>query len=539
MSNVRENIYENENIFQCSLKNIKSDKTKVKDVFFKLAPLLDPYKYLIGKYDINNKNLFCLPSFIENQCNQTSSIVHPKILDMNNSAYVDGLFVFLSSQLIYTYNFIHSVDYYGSFLAIKNNYKMNVFDDIDYLNNSDFFNKQKNKLFKIDKYDYLFQTTEIKKNPIHIQNNVSLKSDISVYSIKEEIFDNLFSENKNCIHLNDLKDLSIDLIDITEDNLFLDTNNIETTTLKSGSTCSSRSSHTSSNLSNQISNCNDCNKVEEIINNNEESSEWEDDSNHDEEEEKIDVIIPRFPVQVICMENCDLTLDQLILENELKEEEWFSIFMQIIMILITFQQTFSFTHNDLHTNNVMYNETMQKYIYYCYKNKYYKVPTFGKLFKIIDFGRSIYKYNGQIFCSDSFQNGGDAATQYNIEPYFNEKKPRLEPNFSFDLCRLACSIFDHIIEDISTIQNLNILDPVRKIIVEWCLDDKGVNLLYKKNGADRYPDFKLYKMISRSVHNHVPHTQLDRSEFKKYIISKDSLSKNENIINIDNIPILV
>ena len=68
------------------------------------------------------------------------------------------------------------------------------------------------------------------------------------------------------------------------------------------------------------------------------------------------------------------------------------------------------------------------------------------LFKIIDFGRAIYKYNGKTFCSDSFQTGGDAATQYNTEPYFNEKKPRLEPNFSFDLCRLACSIFDYIVD---------------------------------------------------------------------------------------------
>ena len=102
----------------------------------------------------------------------------------------------------------------------------------------------------------------------------------------------------------------------------------------------------------------------------------------------------------------------------------------------------------------MYNATKKKYLYYCYKKKHYKVPTYGRIFKIIDFGRSIYKYDQKVFCSDSFQPGADAATQYNTEPYFNEKKPRLEPNYSFDLCRLACSIFDFVVEDAATIPPL-------------------------------------------------------------------------------------
>ena len=74
------------------------------------------------------------------------------------------------------------------------------------------------------------------------------------------------------------------------------------------------------------------------------------------EEEKINVTIPKFPVQVICMEYCEDTFDSLILNNDLTKDEWFSSLMQIIMILITYQKAFNFTHNDLHTNNVMYNE---------------------------------------------------------------------------------------------------------------------------------------------------------------------------------------
>jgi hypothetical protein len=234
------------------------------------------------------------------------------------------------------------------------------------------------------------------------------------------------------------------------------------------------------------------------------------------------------------MEKCESTFDDLILNSNLTPDEWYSAFMQIIMILITYQKTFNFTHNDLHTNNIMYNKTTQKYLFYRYKKINYKVPTFGRIYKIIDFGRSIYKCNGNIFCSDSFQNGGDAATQYNTEPYLNEKKPRLEPNPSFDLCRLACSIFDYVVEDLEEIKELSKCEPIKRLIVEWCQDDKGINMLYKNNGSDRYPEFKLYKMIARCVHNHTPQAQLDRPEFKKFSQFEGIIS--EPIMDIDAIP---
>jgi hypothetical protein len=273
---------------------------------------------------------------------------------------------------------------------------------------------------------------------------------------------------------------------------------------------------------------------------NSENTEWEDDQGseeeEDEEEEKIMVTIPKFPIQLIAMENCEMTLDDLILRNEINEGEWFSTLMQVIMILITFQKAFAFTHNDLHTNNVMFNSTNKKYIYYCYQNTYYQVPTYGRIFKIIDFGRSIFKYDGKIFCSDSFQTGGDAATQYNTEPYFNEKKPRLDPNFSFDLCRLACSIFDYVINDFEEMRNLSkIKDPVKRLIFEWCLDDKGINMLYKNNGVERYPDFKLYKMIARCVHNHTPQAQLERQEFDLFSKFTGEIKNMDDVINIDKI----
>lgn len=534
---IKENNLDSEYIFNCKLKNnIVDNMFCNQKVFFKMAPLLDPFKYIIGKYDCNDKNLFNLPLPIF--LNKTN--IHPKLLDSNNSSYIDGFFAYLTSKLLNDKNFIHGINYYGSFLAIKHNFKINVIDDIDYLIKSDFFNKNKNNLFQVEDYTHLIiDEVPVGLKPIKIFNDEEIELDI------------MNIDNESCA-LEESKFVCeekqyIELEDITNSNYFQLENNNKTT-LKSDSTCSSRTSHTSienefdekkSNEDDYNNNDvnSDCSVCDEDSNSNSSNNTVSDGSTNSFEDEKLNVTIPEFPIQMICMENCDETLDDFIINNEnnISNDEWFSIFMQIIMILVTYQKIFSFTHNDLHTNNIMYVKTEIKYIFYIYKKKCYKVPTFGKLYKIIDFGRAIYKFNGKLYCSDSFQVGEDAATQYNTEPYFNDKKPRLEPNYSFDLCRLACSIFDYIVDDFDNIKQLRESNPVINLIVEWCLDDNGINVLYKNNGVERYPDFKLYKMISRYVHNHVPSLQLNRPEFKKYIISKINIPKDVNIINIDEL----
>ena len=546
---------DNEHIFTCKLKNINDDDdlTTTQKVFIKMAPLLDPFKYVVGKYNHNDPNLFNLPSF------DKSTKSHPKLADPNNSSFIDGFFSFLSSKVLHEHNFIHGLDYYGSFLAVKNDYKINIIDDLDYLIQSDFFVKQQNVLFKVEDYSHLITYSEPKPlQPLRI--STSLKSFASVKSIDESMFENIFESQTPIkpdyehLSLNDVKTMGVDLVDITNSSDFDITNQKKSETLKSGSTCSSRTSHTNDNdlsdsededdNNNSRLKCENIDSGSDIVDdiknenaNDNDTEEWEDeDSESSIEEESLILTFPKFPVQVICMEKCENTFDDLIINGELSDEEWFSALMQIIMILNTYQKMFLFTHNDLHTNNVMYVPTNRKFLYYTFKKKTYKVPTFGKIYKIIDFGRAIYKLNGKTFCSDSFQTGGDAATQYNTEPYFNDKKPRLEPNFSFDLCRLACSIFDYVVDDFEMIKNINDCSPLVKLIVEWCIDDNGINVLYKNNGVERYPDFKLYKMIARYVHKHTPLDQLERKEFSKFIVSSKNIPKTETIINIDELP---
>ena len=138
----------NYNRFLGTLTDICNNKC-TKEVFIKFSPIVDPIKYMIGKYDMSY-NMLELPKFID-PCDfdtETEYInKYKKILDPNNSAYIDGFFSFLSSCLLNNYNFYNGLDYYGAFLGIKNKFKYNVTEDLEYLNESEHFHKHKNTLF--------------------------------------------------------------------------------------------------------------------------------------------------------------------------------------------------------------------------------------------------------------------------------------------------------------------------------------------------------------------------------------------------------
>jgi hypothetical protein len=269
----------------------------------------------------------------------------------------------------------------------------------------------------------------------------------------------------------------------------------------------------------------------------EEYSDEEDEEDSDEEDDDDDddvfLYIHKIPTQVLVLEKCDNTLDYLLENDLLQNEELESAMFQIVTILYTYQKVFQFTHNDLHTNNIMYVNTEETHLTYRIMGKVYKVPTFGKIYKIIDFGRSIYTYKGKLLCSDSFSSNGTAHTQYNFGPYYNPKKPVIEPNYSFDLCRLACSIFDFVCDDINHIKTYRKDTPIHDLIFSWLYDDNGRNMLYRSNGDDKYPGFKLYKMISKIVHGHLPEKQYGHPCFKKFLVDKSDKANDETIVDID------
>ena len=70
------------------------------------------------------------------------------------------------------------------------------------------------------------------------------------------------------------------------------------------------------------------------------------------------------------------------------------------------------------------------------------------------------------------------------------------------------------------------------MVIKWCRDDRGKNILYKKNGDERYPDFKLYKMIARTVHKHLPSKEIKNTMFDEFKVTKKSLKK-KRVFNLD------
>jgi hypothetical protein len=467
--------------------SIDSPEELKKPVFIKYSPLLDPVRYMIGKYNVTDDQIRTLPR---------NGSGFSKLSTIHNASYADGFFSFLASRLLQTHNLKHAIDYYGSYLAVQKQFKMDISDDYDYLTDSDFFNENSGKLFRITKQppgDFPSDNSRRNKDKLKISDEV--------------VMDDIILIDAEPLNTNDgSKPLEEVFVKTVED--------IEP---------SSDSSDSDSGSSDEE----DGDEEDDEEDDDDEDYEDEEDDSGSEDAENIYAYVDNFPVQMICLEKCDGTIDQLFEDNEIDAEIGASALFQVIMTLIAYDKAFKFTHNDLHTNNIMYVKTDAKYLYYKFEGKRYKVPTYGKIFKIIDFGRSIYKVNGKLICSDSFDTAGDAATQYNFPPFYDKKKPRIDPNPSFDLCRLGCSIYDFVIGD------RKLTDELQRTVHRWCLDDKGVSVLYKKNGEERYPDFKLYKMIARNVHKHTPKAQLEFPFFKQFLVkeSKDT----DDVMDLDGI----
>jgi hypothetical protein len=459
LSSVVQQQNENKNTYIARVSS-NEDVEKETSVFFKYSPLLDPNKYITGVYKVGVDDQLPVYGAKDN--------THSKIIDVNNAAYVDSFFYYLSSRLKHK-GFLHGLDFYGSYLGYKHDFQYLLEDDAEFILNDPFFKKHHGTLFKVNvdvpgKLDKLCLGEDC---------------DIVVDTLDEVVAEKVssLSTESELIEFN-----------ISEEKLSL----------------KSKSSSISSNSSNSVS--------ESESGSRSMSSEGVEFDGEDPI-----VTVSRYPVQIIAIECCKQTLDSLL--DTIRPNELTSCLMQVIMTLITYQKAYNFTHNDLHTNNIMYIDTELPYLYYFFEDTAYQVPTYGKIFKIIDFGRSVYTFQNQKFISDSFSEQGDAATQYNTEPYFNASKPRIEPNYSFDLCRLACSMID-MLPDTEEYEALN------RVIEDWCTDDKGRNVVYKKNGEERYPGFKLYKMIARTVHNHIPAMQLRRSVFQQFVVKKKKLKGN-------------
>tara|TARA_B100000902_G_C27058539_1_gene787873 strand:+ start:64 stop:573 length:510 start_codon:yes stop_codon:yes gene_type:complete len=154
----------------------------------------------------------------------------------------------------------------------------------------------------------------------------------------------------------------------------------------------------------------------------------------------------------------------------------------------------------------MFKTTTEKFIYYTINNKHYKVETFGRIVKIIDFGRASFNLNGKWYISDVFSGDGDAEGQFDYpdSPHFNPENTHIPINYSFDLVRLATTIHERVEKH----------KRVLKLINKWMKDDFGDNIISHSD------DFSLYIHISKYCHNAKPSKVIQDKIFEDLTINK-------------------
>jgi len=417
-----------------------------------------------------------------------------KLNDPNNEAYVDALFALYANQLVLKKISPHWCQCYGSFTALANTYLYDITEEYDSLKQNSWWQRnQRAGLFSIFHDEDEEESSKFKA--IVASEGTDLAGDDF-----QELTEDLPTASRSVTNVVTTTD---DLTD--EKPVRLRTPKI---------------------------------RFKPLVSDEDEDDEEEDEDDDEEDAEFAE--FTNFPVQVTLLECADETLEDLADDDAeeksstLKDEHWTAWLFQIVAALTCAQHMFGFCHNDLHSNNVMWSKTEDTHITYRIHNKKevytMRVPTYGKMMKIIDFGRASYTLPGGFFISDAFYPGNDAAEQYNCEPFYDSKAgPRLEPNPSFDLCRLSVSLIDSLFPERPTAASparimskepgkmyTETVSPVYNLLWSWLLDDEGMNVLRTPDGEERYPEFDLYCALAADVHGAVPKHQLLKPLFQKY-----------------------
>ena len=216
------------------------------------------------------------------------------------------------------------------------------------------------------------------------------------------------------------------------------------------------------------------------------------------------------------MEQFNDTLTKL--DKKLSENEWKSILFEICFGMAVAQKYLNFIHNDLHSDNIMFKTIKEEFKFYKYKNTYFKVPTYNRETKIIDYARGIIKIGNKLYFSDVFKKGGDAYGQYK---YLNKRKfyKHKYLNYSFDLARLSLTL-------------LKYLDLTNKPDISNFLEEL-IKLKNNKYIDIEEDDFSVYVDIAENAYNAIPKNQLLKPFFKKFIVDKDSISEDQIIYILD------
>ena len=475
------------NFFKAEILDQSSNEVFEKDLFIKILPLLNISQSMMNDYNLNNTH--GLPNIFSCQASK-------KINNYNNSAYIDSFFSYLASKLVENGKCPAFPLFFGTFSGITNEFMYDITEEYNSIKKTTWFKKNLNNKFKMVNID------------LDDRDNQSLLGD-----------------NESNIEVEDLEEGNLELDDLDNlDDLDLNTtfNLDDCEEEEPEDNCEEQEPEDILSLENLRYNINHndvLKKLDKLKNGELDDISISSDSISLSSGDMFDInycCFNNYPVQLNCIEMLEQTLDNYIekTDNNISELEWKSILFQVCFGLSVAQKNFDFVHNDLHSSNIMFKTTELEYLYFNFKGTYFKIPTFGKISKIIDFGRATFNYKNKLFFSDVFKKNGEAEGQYSY-PYLNNLKMcRIKPNKSFDLCRLATTIIDHFEED----------SDLYKLMKLWASDKYGNFLM------DLEDDFNLYRIIAKNVKSAVPKNQINKLIFKEFIVDKDDI-KNEYIYN--------
>ena len=197
-------------------------------VFLKFSPLLDPVKYMVGKYkDLTEEERVAMPRA------NGEGPAQRKVCDPNNSAYVDAFFSYLTSQAYHNHNVTNAIDFFGSFLGVqKRSFSMLSMISSTFWE-SDYYRENEGRLFELAEFDQMLlaeDSTRHNKRKL----DIGLAADnVEAVEIPEGQFEGLFTPEQ-----------STDVAAPTQELIF-ESEYRGTSSRRTDSLCSSRSSHTS------------------------------------------------------------------------------------------------------------------------------------------------------------------------------------------------------------------------------------------------------------------------------------------------------
>lgn len=478
------------------------------DVFMKVVHLVHPVDRIREKYTAPSHPLLpCTPAW-------TKTVA--KIHHRNNQAYVDTIANYIMSRYRERDLLPHLVLYYGAYTGISKSYRYNLTGEYDSYRQYRWFwdglKAHQSRLTLSHSSEeqraqtWFQQLYRDMTQPPGEEDLLSLSSSSSTHSL--DSIEEMGSDD--VIQVDDLDDVMEPLeplLDSPETDMLL-----EVDTLTMG--------------------------YQEDRDEDQESQE----SHESQDEVDVCLEIPHLPVMMILQEAQQGSMDELLDKDELDghnygsaewEKRWVAWIFQVVTTLTFLQNTLSFTHNDLHTNNILWRPTDKQYLYYrIKKGKTWRVPTYGKIFSLIDFGRSIFRVGKHQWISDDHWPNEDAGGQYNYGPFYDKTKPKVEPNPSFDLCRLAVSLLSGLYDEpplkrkgkkvrlLSEEGSWKVYETessLYNLLWQWTLDDAGRTVYETQEGDERYEGFDLYLHIAHHVHGVLPVEQLQRPIFQGFI----------------------